>query len=34
VALWWPFMLPGDKLVHAHFDLKRAKKSVPPLAGK
>lgn len=21
----WTFMLPGDKLLHAHFDLKRAK---------
>jgi hypothetical protein len=26
----WRFMLPGDKLLHAHFDLKRAKDSVPP----
>jgi hypothetical protein len=25
----WTFMLPGDKLMHAHFDLKRVK-SVPP----
>src|SRR5215469_4663311 len=24
----WAFMLPGDKLLHAHFDLKRAKESV------
>jgi len=30
----WTFMLPGDKLLHAHFDLKRAKESVPPPAGK
>ena len=29
----WTFMLPGDKLLRAHFDLKRAKESVPP-AGK
>lgn len=30
----WTFMLPGDKLLRAHFDLKRAKESVPPPAGK
>ena len=30
----WTFMLPGDKLLHAHFDLKRAKESVPPPADK
>lgn len=30
----WTFMLPGDKLLHAHFDLKRAKESGPPPAGK
>ena len=30
----WTFMLPGDKLLHAHFDLKRTKESVPPPAGK
>lgn len=24
----------GDKLLHAHFDLKRAKESGPPPAGK
>jgi hypothetical protein len=30
----WRFMLSGDKLLHAHFDLKRAKESVPPPAGK
>ena len=30
----WTFMLPGDKLLHAHFDLKRAKESVRPPAGK
>ena len=29
----WTFML-GDKLLHAHFDLRRAKESVPPPAGK
>jgi hypothetical protein len=29
----WTFMLPGDKVLRAHFDLKRAKESVPP-AGK
>jgi hypothetical protein len=26
----WTFMLPGDKLLHAHFDLKRAKENTPP----
>jgi hypothetical protein len=26
----WTFMLPGDKLLQAHFDLKRAKESVRP----
>lgn len=30
----WTFMLPGDKLLHAHFDLKRAKENVPPPVGK
>ena len=30
----WTFMLPGDKLLRAHFDLKRAKKSVPQPASK
>jgi hypothetical protein len=30
----WTFMLPGDKLLHAHFDLKRAKESVPGSPGK
>lgn len=30
----WTFTLPGDKLLHAHFDLKRAKESVPPPPGK
>lgn len=30
----WTFMLPGNKLLHAHFDLKRAKGSVPQPAGK
>lgn len=30
----WTFMLPGDKLLHARFDLKRAKGSVPQPAGK
>jgi hypothetical protein len=29
----WTFMLPGDKLLRAHFDLTRAKESVPPPAG-
>ena len=24
----WTFMLPGDKLLHAHFDLRRVKGSV------
>jgi hypothetical protein len=28
------FMLPGDKLLHAHFDLARAKESNPPPAHK
>lgn len=26
----WTFVLPDNKLLHAHFDLKRAKGSVPP----
>jgi hypothetical protein len=30
----WTFMLPGDKLLRAHFDLTRAKEGVPPPAGK
>ena len=30
----WTFMLSGDTLLRAHFDLKRAKESVPPAAGK
>ena len=30
----WTFMLPGDKLLRAHFDLKRAKEGVPPPARK
>lgn len=30
----WTFMLPGDKLLHAHFDLKRTKEGVPLPAGK
>lgn len=30
----WTFMLPGDKLLRAHFDLKRANGSVRPPAGK
>ena len=30
----WTFMLPGGQLLHAHFDLKREKESVPPPAGK
>jgi len=30
----WTFMLPGDKLLRAHFDLKRANESVRPPAGK
>jgi len=30
----WTFMLPGGQLLHAHFDLKRAKESVQPPAGK
>lgn len=25
----WTFLLPGDKQLHAHFDLKRAKESIP-----
>jgi len=29
----WTFMLPGDKLLHAHFDLQRAKESVPSPGG-
>ena len=28
----WTFMLPGDKLLHAHFDLRRANDSVRPPA--
>ena len=30
----WTFMLAADKLLHAHFDLKRAKQSVRPPAAK
>jgi hypothetical protein len=30
----WTFMLPGDKLLHAHFDLRRAKEGSPPPAVK
>jgi len=30
----WTFMLPGAKLLHAHFDLKRAKESPPRPDGK
>jgi hypothetical protein len=30
----WTFMLTGDKLLHAHFDLKRAKESASPPDGK
>jgi hypothetical protein len=30
----WTFKLPGDQLLHAHFDLKRGGESVPPSAGK
>src|SRR5262249_2537145 len=30
----WTFMLPGEKLLRAHFDLKRAKENVPAAAGK
>jgi hypothetical protein len=30
----WTFMLPGSKLLRAHFDLTRAKESVPPPSGK
>ena len=30
----WTFMLPGDTLLRAHFDLKRAKQSLPPPADK
>jgi len=30
----WTFKLPGDQLLHAHFDLKRGGESVPPPAGK
>jgi hypothetical protein len=30
----WTFMLPGDQLLHAHFDLKRSSESVRPPAGR
>ena len=30
----WTFMLPGNKLLRAHFDLTRAKESNPPPAHK
>ncbi|HYX81986.1 MAG TPA: hypothetical protein VE714_06300 [Gemmatimonadales bacterium] len=30
----WTFRLPGDKLLHAHFDLKRSKESVRPPVGR
>jgi len=30
----WTFVMPGDKLLHAHFDLTRAKNSTPPPAHK
>jgi len=30
----WTFVLPGGKVLHAHFDMKRAKESVRPSAGK
>jgi hypothetical protein len=30
----WTFMLPGEKLLHAHFDLTRAKDGSPPPAHK
>lgn len=30
----WTFMLPGHKLLHAHFDLRRTKESVPPATSK
>lgn len=30
----WTFMLPDDKRLQAHFDLKRAKESIPPPATK
>jgi hypothetical protein len=30
----WTFILPGDKRLRAHFDLRRAKEGVPPPAGK
>lgn len=30
----WMFMLPGGKLLRAHFDLKRTKENAPPPAGK
>jgi hypothetical protein len=30
---WW-FKLPGDQLLHGHFDLKRGGESVPPPPGK
>jgi hypothetical protein len=29
----WTFMLPGNNLLHAHFDLKRASGNAPPPAG-
>jgi hypothetical protein len=30
----WSFKLPGDQLLHAHFDLKRGGENLPPPAGK
>ncbi len=30
----WTFKLPGDQLLHAHFDLKRGGEIVLPPAGK
>lgn len=30
----WTFVLPGDKLLRAHFDLTRSKESAPPQAAK
>ena len=30
----WTFVVPGGPMLHAHFDLKRAKESVQPLPGK